>query len=52
MVKLQIKIRTIQRDTVKEDAFKKGVSIAEIMRRLIDKEYPGLEDKPAKTNGE
>ena len=49
--KLQIIISGKQRERVREHAHKKGVSIAEIMRRLIDKEYfPGLEGKPAKTD--
>ena len=50
MVKLQIKIYKNQRERLREDAHKKRVSIAEIIRRLIDKEYLGIEGKPAKTN--
>lgn len=49
MVKLQIKIYDRQRERVREDAHKKEVSIAEIMRRLIDKEYfPGIEKAEGK----
>lgn len=50
MVKLQIKIYKRQRERLRNEAHIQGVSIAEIIRRLIDTAFPEQEDKPAKTD--